>query len=523
MSNSTADSYDAVPFFGGTVAHAHPEFMETVAGLRGMRPARAAGARVLELGCGVGGNLLPMAERYPAARFLGIDLAERQITMAQDMARQCSLANIEFRRQDIRELGRELGQFDYIISHGVYSWVEAAVRDKLLAVCRDLLAPQGVVYVGYKTYPGWHTNDAIRQAMLEATRTATTPQEQIARSRSALAFLQASLPADDPRATAMRSELEQLARLPDDYLWHEYLESVNYPVYFRQFVEHARAHRLAYLGDGALGIRWAECLPAETERRLAAITGDRTDQETLRDILVNRSFRQTLLCHEGLALADGITPSMLRGLYLEGQYRPENGAVDFRPGVAQSFVHGRGGRITTSHGLLKAALAQLGEQWPAFVRYEDLLAAASRRLETAGMTGNAPPEVAQLEQSLVDCCLRPVVLLHSHGELFATRPSAAPVASSVARMQAGGRGEVANRRHEPVPLNPLDRWLLVQLDGQVSAGGLVERAAAAWAAGRLVVSRDVAVVASHDEARRFFDAEVGAALARLAEAALLVK
>src|SRR5262245_44993515 len=146
MSETLAQQYDAVPYPSLPVARSQPEYLETIARLRGMQPAGAEQARVLELGCASGGNLLPLAERYPNAQFLGIDRSARQIAMAQQTTRGAGLANVEFQRRDIVELDPRIGSFDYIIAHGIYSWVEAPVRDKLLALCRDCLAPQGIAY-----------------------------------------------------------------------------------------------------------------------------------------------------------------------------------------------------------------------------------------------------------------------------------------------------------------------------------------------------------------------------------------
>ncbi len=235
----TEEEYDALPFYGDAVPHAHAAFLETLAHMRGLQPAPAARARVLELGCGVGSNLLPMAERYPEARFLGIDLSGRQIEMAQSLAQECSLGNAQFRQADILKLGGELGEFDYIFTHGVYSWVDAAVRDKLLAICREHLAEQGIAYVGYKTYPAWHQFEMIRELMLYGSRNAASRAEKIARARGALAALQALLLSDEQKNQRTIAEINLLNQLPDGYLWHEYLEAISHPVYFHQFLAHA--------------------------------------------------------------------------------------------------------------------------------------------------------------------------------------------------------------------------------------------------------------------------------------------
>ncbi|MGD9721249.1 MAG: methyltransferase regulatory domain-containing protein [Pirellulales bacterium] len=522
MSSRVSELYDELPFLGDAVPHAHSGFMEVIGRVRGMQPAAAAEASVLELGCGVGENLLPMAERYPGARLVGVDLSERQIAMGQSLARDCGLANVELQHGDITALGPELGTFDYVLCHGVYSWVEAPVRDALLRACRDHLAPQGLVYIGYKTYPGWHVHDMIRALMFAAARGAVTPREQIAKSRAMFDVIRASLPPDRAYHTLLRTELDKLAAAADDYLFHEYLETTNHPVYVDEFLRHAHSHGLQYAGDGAIGVCWKSQLPSDAERGLVAITSDAVEQERFRDVMFNRAFRQTLLCHADVTLSHAITADRLRGLFLEGAFSPGRPNIDFAPGATECFVHRNGGRLSTSQRLLKAALLLLGQAWPGFVSFEDLVAACCWRVESAGQPPIDPAEVRQLEHSLADCCERPVIMLHSHAAVFASVATESPVASPLARVQARDRHQVSNRRHEPVNLNPLDRWLLTLLDGRLKRQQLIDHAAAAVASGRLAVSKQGQPIPSHDEALRFLGDEVPAALSRLTAAALLV-
>ena len=121
---------------------------------------------MLELGCASGDNLIPMALGLPNARFVGIDLSARQIEQGQRQVSALGLANIELRQYNIADVDASWGKFDYIICHGIYSWVPAPVRERLLAICRDNLAPNGVAYVSYNTLPGWHMRGMIRDMMI---------------------------------------------------------------------------------------------------------------------------------------------------------------------------------------------------------------------------------------------------------------------------------------------------------------------------------------------------------------------
>ena len=100
--------------------------LATLGALFGMNPARLESCRVLELGCGEGANLIPVAFQWPESEFVGIDLSAEAIRYGNDFIGRLGLRNITLRCLDIMEIDREFGSFDYIIVHGVYSWVPAS-------------------------------------------------------------------------------------------------------------------------------------------------------------------------------------------------------------------------------------------------------------------------------------------------------------------------------------------------------------------------------------------------------------
>src|ERR1041385_112988 len=131
-----------------------------------MNPAPVAACRVLEIGCGDGGNLIPMAYFLPECRLVGIDLAGAAIADGNRVVKDLKLRNIELREDDLRDLPQDAGEFDYIIAHGLHSWIPVDVRDRLMELGRSLLAPQGIVFLSYNTWPGSHTRQILREMML---------------------------------------------------------------------------------------------------------------------------------------------------------------------------------------------------------------------------------------------------------------------------------------------------------------------------------------------------------------------
>ena len=130
-SDGEPNLYDVVPYESFPFDFTMPERLHAVGRLFGMAPPDFLTARVLELGCAGGGNLVPMAARYPKADFIGVDLSAVEIGLARDLAAAAETSNVEFRHLSIADIGADLGLFDYIICHGVLSWVPTPVQEAI--------------------------------------------------------------------------------------------------------------------------------------------------------------------------------------------------------------------------------------------------------------------------------------------------------------------------------------------------------------------------------------------------------
>jgi SAM-dependent methyltransferase len=240
-----SNSYDAVPYESFPYAQAHPDRLATIAALLGLRPASPARCRVLELGCAAGGNLIPLGILFPASQFVGIDLSEVQLHEGRDAIELLKLSNVELKHQDIMGLTEEAGTFDYVICHGVYSWVHAEIQERILEICSRNLAPRGVAYISYNTYPGWHMRGMIRDVMLFHARAFADPATKVRQARNLLDFLAKAVGTESsPYGALLRSEVESIRRSSDSYLFHEHLEDENSPVYFFEFAERAAVYCL---------------------------------------------------------------------------------------------------------------------------------------------------------------------------------------------------------------------------------------------------------------------------------------
>jgi methyltransferase-like protein/2-polyprenyl-3-methyl-5-hydroxy-6-metoxy-1,4-benzoquinol methylase len=513
---------DALPAGHLPLGAAQPETLEVLGYFRSLRPVPARRARVLELGCGAGENLLPLADRYPEARFVGIEPLPRQIELARQIAQTAGLANVDFHSADFGLIDRTLGAFDYVLVPRAYLRGDPATREHLLADCRDHLAPEGIACISYHARPGCALHDSLRDMMRYEARAAINQAQAIAEARKLLAFLQASLVQDQPYDMMVRAEIGHLAKLDDATLWRDHLAAPGSSVSFAEFVDQSKRCSLRVAGDAAVGIRYSDSLWPTAERQLESLDADEVSRELFRDVLKNRTLRHTLLVHQAVNVSQALRPEPLAGLYFEGALVPESAIDDLCSAATAYFVGPDMVRTSTASPLVKAALLHLGKAWPAFVRFEELIEAACARYDKVSPNISTADDVARLKDNLMHLAAGGSIRLHTGPPDFALRAGDKPLASALVRLQARSSGPVVNRRHEAVALDPFDRALLAVLDGTRNRDQLVAHLAAEVSDRRLVVVAAEKPLETREEAERTFSQALPDALARLARSGLVV-
>ena len=528
-------SYDEVPYPSLCYTQTHPNRLATVAMLFGMTPAPVTHCRVLELGCASGGNLIPMACRLAESEFVGIDYAARQIAEGRLLTEALGLQNISLKHMDILDVGADLGQFNYIIAHGLYSWVPPAVQDKVLGICKQNLAVNGVAYVSYNTYPGWHMLGMIREMMLFHTRELTEPSARAAEARALLDFLVESLPSrTDAYSAFLRDYRSALAKdwkgthsRRDAFLLHDELEEVNDPLYFHQFAQRAARHGLQYLGEADFSTMMTGDFSPEVRQSLTKMVGNLVDLEQYIDFLRHRTLRRTLLCHDDVVLHRKLRPEQVEPFLIASRVKPESPDLDLRSLSVAKFVAPSGATFSTDHPVSKAAMLYLGEVWPRPVPFDVLLSEASSRVYPN--PERTDPEVAARDASALG-----VNLLSAYGhsgnmlELYLAVPhfvlkvSDRPVACRLARLQSPQSELVTNLRHERVSLNAFEQRVLPYLDGTRDRAALIGVMCGLVSQGSLVVREGDRRVTDAAEARSIVVQQIDRALQWLARAALLV-
>jgi methyltransferase-like protein/SAM-dependent methyltransferase len=518
----TATTYDELPYTSYPYARSHPDRLATIGRLFGMRPADLAGARVLELGCASGGNLIPIAEELPGAELVGVDLSARQVKDGQAAIAELGLANVRLVHADLREVDEGWGRFDYVVCHGVFSWVPRPVQDRILEICARNLQPQGIAYLSYNTYPGWHLRESVRHMMRWHVAQFDGSARRTEQAAALVEFLAKSV-ADqsDPYALLLRRELDILARTGADYLFHEHLEEHNQPCYFHELVERLAPVGLQYLGESDVQTMLGRELPAGVTETLGRIAPDLLRLEQYMDFVRNRQFRQTLLCNADIPLRRALGPDVVSGLHVGFALADPSAAVDFTEGVEHPFITAAGLTVASARAMTKAALVVAARAWPQVVPFEALTAAARTELRAAAIE---PPAGAAgaLASDLLSCFFAATVELRTQPVGAVSEAGPRPRVSAYARWQAQHGAFATSRRHLRVDLDPAARHLLPLLDGEHDLDALVGALHGLVQAGTLRLSLDDGPIGDPEAARTALRSILAQMLATLGANAMLL-
>jgi methyltransferase-like protein/trans-aconitate methyltransferase len=450
--------YDQVLYPAAVFPQTHPNRLATVAFLRGVNPAPIDKCRVLELGCGVGSNLTSMAFHLPGSEFVGIDLARRPIAIGHAFITELGLQNIALDAMDLCEAtGARFGRFDFIIAHGLYSWVPHHVRERILEICDEMLQPQGVAYVSYNAYPGNHLRDMVRGMMLFHTAAIDDPQVKVGQARGLLKFIAESTPKTDYYVTAIRSQFDRTVKYPDEAFFHDDLSAVNQPFYFHEFNSDAARHGLKFVGEASAN----DLLPGKftdqvMDRMRELEAAPEFVREQYKDFIRGTAFRQTLLCHQEIALAPDILVDRVQKLYASCDAAPEE--VKEAGASITRFVRPGGAELETTNPLICAALKILFSKWPGEVPFAMLLTESQL---TAGSD-----ESETLAAALLRAYRTGFLHLHIAPHRLATVPGDRPSASKLARYQLKHGDAATNQLHVAIKFpDPVSRQLILLLDG----------------------------------------------------------
>lgn len=464
---NNANPYDDLEYPGFPFPQTHPDRLATIANLFGMTAKNVTECRVLELGCGDGANLIPMAYGLPGSNFVGIDLADRAIEKGHAAIVELGLRNIELRTMNVLDVSSDLGKFDYIIAHGVFSWVPPPVQNKILDICRELLVAEGVAYISYNTFPGSHLRQMTREMMLFHLRNEDDPSKRLSKARELIGSIAEAPNENDDYRVFLKQEFARVVERTDAALYHDDLGETNTPYYFHEFIGKARKYGLQYLAEARLAECQCNFYPTISAEMGTGHEDPLIAKEQYFDFLKCRMFRQTLLCHESVPIDRIPSIDRLRKLFVASTAQPMSAPPDLiTPGVVEKFALSNGATIALDLPVAKAAIAYLGQVWPKSVCFDELLDNAHQTC-AAGMTGcDRDSDLLGLGEAILRIYGADLLNLHSYAQSAATAAGPYPITSHVARCQARKSFTVTTLRHTTVVLqDALVRHLVSLLDG----------------------------------------------------------
>ncbi len=511
------NSYDDVPYESFSYAQTHPERLYTVAKLFGHEAPDFRKAKVLELGCAAGGNLLPLAVMYPDGDYTGIDLSHEQIELAIQQKNALGLSNIRFECMDIMDVTKDFGEYDYIIVHGILSWVPDHVGEKIMDICRDNLSGNGLAVVSYNTLPGWNFIKSLREMMLYHCGRFEDTAGKISQARLFLDFLSENTQGNASYKQVIDSERELLAKANDTYLFHDHLESHNRQFYLHEIAAMLQNRGHQYVADSAFATMFVGNMPAGAMKKLREVN-DIVRQEQYMDFITNRRFRTTILCRKGQEINRSLKQEQIFDFYISSAIAPKEANAQLSDRM--SFMAGDGKQEFQTHSRPASALfLEISNTRDRFLMKD--------MIET--VHGKHGVSMAEIKKAALDSGLRLVMagILDVHPDkVHCVRTvSKKPKAFAVARHQAmkDSAATLTNAAGESVQSDTLNNYIIRYLDGRTDIEELTEKLTGHALNGDIQVRRKDRPVTDEKKLKEILKPGTENRLGNLAAAALLVK
>jgi SAM-dependent methyltransferase len=289
-----------IPYTVGFYPELAPSHLESALLFAGFKVnLTKPGAAYCELGCGYGLTTLILAASNPLTTFIGVDFNPTHIVAAKALAESAQLQNVRFVEASFDELltprFADLGEFDIIAMHGIYSWVAPAVRRAIVKFADARLKTGGALFVSYNAAPGWMPRAPLQRLLFESAK--RNPAEPRAATADALRFAKSLKDAGafyfkaNPQVGAF---IESMQGMNLAYLVHEHLNESWSALYHADVVADFSPTRLSYACAAHIADDLDETsIPINTHDLVAGIS-DGVWRETVKDFLVGRSFRRDI-------------------------------------------------------------------------------------------------------------------------------------------------------------------------------------------------------------------------------------
>jgi len=503
MIDNAQNTYDEIPYQSYPYAQSSPDKLATLGTLFGMNPPKIETARVLELGCAEGGNIIPHAVHYPKGEYIGIDLSKVQIEAGQKHIKELRLKNIELKHCSITDVDDSFGKFDYIICHGVLSWVPDFVQDKIIEISKKNLSKNGIAYISYNTLPGWNMVRTIRDMMIYHAKS-FSENEKVSQSRALLEFVKESLEGSDtPYAKVLKQEAELLSKQGDHYIRHDHLEENNKQFYFSAFMQKAKEQGLQYLSDCSLSSMYLGNMKQQVAEKLQEIN-DIVRTEQYMDFITNRRFRSTLLCHNDIRLNRSLNNDSIRNfaisLDITADKSLKDAVIENNELMKFYFKGDKKQYISTTSSALKAAFYVLIENKGYPLTFKDLINKADKLL-----TGS---NKEQIEAELIKNCMNLVIKgymdIHLQNRDKEKIKLDKPNVSKLVQYQVEKTTNnwVTNQLHLPISINLFDKFAVKYMNGKNTKEQILEELVKEAAEGKIILSKNNKKIEDKDQIRK---------------------
>ncbi len=480
-------SYDLVPYESQPFAQSEPDAVAAMARLFGLSPVPPEKARVLELGCSAGGNIIPLAARYPGMQVTGVELSKVEAEMGQSTIQALGLTNITIRHANILDVAKEQGQYDYIIAHGVFSWVPEVVQDAMLQICGKQLSDDGVAYISYNVFPGWKMREVIREMMLFHAGNLADPKLKLQQGRAILDYARKINSGDSAFGKLLAQEAEIVMKASDYYLFHDHMEENNRPCFFKDFVSRSGSHGVVYLGEANLVDMAPQRFGGDIPQTLAMLSnGNILATEQYMDFFTNRMFRQTLLVKESALgrINRAVSDKSVRHLNFTSEL--SRGAA---PEGAMGLYNDRNGRtLTVREPVMLAVADTLVAKAPFTASVDDMVALLRERNVAPQATDDQLAEAVGAQ--LITLLLQGLVKVR-YGRKVPASSAGMPKAFAPAQLAVSqGLRTVPNTFHSVSGLNDVQAFLLGLMDGKTTLAQAQVALADKFAKGDFNATRD---------------------------------
>lgn len=460
---SDAFAYDVLEYPSLVHPQMHPSRLAAIARLHGVPAASPTNCRLLEVGCGDGLQLITLAMAYPEARFVGVDLSTKAIARGEAMRASLGLDNLQLVVADLLDWNPGAQPYDYVVAHGFYSWVPHAVRQRLLQLCNQHLAPDGIAYISYNALPGSHLRRMLWEILQFHAGTSDDPDASVERARECLELLLLGMPDNTRYRTTLAGEISDLkTRLDPRVLFHDDLAAINDPFTLDQFMRAAGNHGLGFVAEASYHEMSLHNAHPDARAMLEEIArDDLLTKEQYLDFFTGRRFRQTILCRAKANPKASADPGVIAGMQLVTELEPST-----EPGTqgGMRFTRRSSGGLETDDKVVQAMLLDCGSRHPRAIPIPTLLRSARMSAESEATYAD---DMKRAGAFLLRAFEAGLVELQVDGPGIARSVPTRPLASRLARSQvAAGETRVVSLRPSLVQLDdPVTCTLLLALDG----------------------------------------------------------